>query len=154
VCTTDADGTCPIEIYPALVKLVEEGADVAIGSPWHPDSAPAECSLGRGILSRGASLVYRLAAGRRLYSWTSIARAYRRTALVRIPFGSDGFDAVAEILLGAAIAGLDIREIPMKLGVRRQGRSKMNLAGTIGSHLVLVAHTAWASVRYRLGTRR
>jgi len=147
VCTADADGTCPLEVYPALVKLVEEGADVAIGSPWHPASDPPECGLGRRILSRGASLAYRLATGRALYSWTSIARAYRRAALAQIPFRSDGFDAVAEILLGAVVAGLEIREVPMKLGVRRQGRSKINIAAAIGGHLVLVARAAAQSQR-------
>lgn len=150
VCTTDSDGTCPLETLPALVKLVEAGADVAIGSPWHPASPPAECSLARKILSRGASLLYGIAAGRTLHSWTCMCRAYRRAALEQMPFRSDGFEAVTEMLVGAAVNGLDIREMPMKLGVRSMGRSKMKVLHAIGSHLILLARAARQCVSRRL----
>ena len=138
VVATDADLTCPFETLPALVKLVEDGADIACGSPWHPASGSAECGWSRKLLSRAASLLYMLAVRRRLYSWTCMCRAYRRSSLERIRFDADGFEAVTEILVTAALDRQDIREVPMKLGVRRAGESKMPMLRTIRGHLALL----------------
>src|SRR4029453_7824526 len=42
VCTMDSDCTYPPERLPELVHLIEQGADIATASPWHPDSVPGK----------------------------------------------------------------------------------------------------------------
>jgi dolichol-phosphate mannosyltransferase len=150
VVATDSDLTCPLETLPLLVSQVEEGADIAIGSPWHPLSGSSECSYFRTLMSRGASVLYRIVLGRKLYSWTCMCRAYRRTSLQRLRFDSNGFVAVTEILVQAALRRYDIREVPMPLGVRKLGESKMHTARAVRSHLKLLA----LAQLVRLGLRR
>ena len=142
VVATDSDGTCPFETLPLLVEQIHLGADIAIGSPWHPLSGSSDCGYFRTLLSRAASFLYMMVLGRKLYSWTCMCRAYRRSSLDRIRFNSDGFVAVTEILVEAALQSLDIREVPMPLGVRRLGESKMHVARAIRGHLKLLGRAA------------
>jgi dolichol-phosphate mannosyltransferase len=151
VCTIDSDGTCPPEHIPALAALIADGADIAIASPWHPDSELPDCSAFRRVLSHGASIPYRLLLGGDVHSFTCMFRAYRRSALDRVSFRSDGFLGVTEILIVARLRGLKITEIPFRLGVRSQGESKLRILPTILGHLRLVLRTALLLAAEKVG---
>ncbi len=134
VCTIDSDCTYPPEELPELVALVEAGAEIATASAWHPESASAEGSALRLWLSRMVSSVYQLLLGQDVYTFTCLFRAYRTDAIRRINFRSNGFAAVAEIMLRGILAGYGIREVPMRLESRRFGESKLKVGDAIMAH--------------------
>ena len=142
VCTIDSDCTYPPERLPELVRLVEEGADIATASAWHPKSARAEGNPVRIGLSRAVSGLYKGLIGQDVHTFTCLFRAYRREALAGIRFRSDGFAAVAEIMLRGLLGGCRVRELPMRLEARRYGESKLKVGDAIVAHSRLLGLTA------------
>ena len=92
-------------------------------------------------MSRGCSALYGMIAPVRLYTYTSVFRAYRSEVAHSIPFVEDGFVSASEILIRAAEAGYRIVEIPMTLHSRKIGHSKMKIVRTIRGHLRLIGRT-------------
>jgi dolichol-phosphate mannosyltransferase len=95
----------------------------------------------RLVLSRGCSGLYGLIAPVRLYTYTSVFRAYRREVIRAVSFQEDGFVSASEILIRAAEAGYRIVEVPMTLHSRKIGYTKMKIVRTIRGHLRLIANT-------------
>lgn len=143
VCTIDSDCTYPPEQLPELVALVRAGAKIATASAWHPESAVAEGSWMRLWLSRMVSAVYKLLLDHDLYTFTCLFRAYDADAIRRIRFHSNGFAAVAEIVLRAILIGYTVRELPMRLESRRFGASKLKVGDAIAAHVRLMLATAF-----------
>jgi dolichol-phosphate mannosyltransferase len=142
VCTIDSDCTYPPEQLPALIALVEAGAEIATASPWHPASAAAEGSMLRLWLSRRVSSVYQRLLGREVHTFTCLFRAYRTDALQRLPFRSSGFSSVAEIMMRGILAGYAVEEVPMRLESRRFGESKLKVGDAVMAHVRLLVSTA------------
>jgi len=142
VCTMDSDCTYLPERLPELVSLVEQGADIATASPWHPDSVPASAGRVRAALSRTVSRLYQRLTGQDVHTFTCLYRAYRRDVLERTQFRATGFAAVTELLLRGMLNGCRVREVPMELGTRRFGESKLKIGGAILSHVALLMMTA------------
>jgi dolichol-phosphate mannosyltransferase len=142
VCTMDSDCTYPPEKLSELVALVDAGAEIATASAWHPASAAADGSALRLWLSRQVSAVYKRLLGQDVYTFTCLFRAYRSDQLRRIPFRSNGFAAVAEIMLRAILIGYAVREVPMGLESRRFGESKLKVGDAIMAHIRLMTSTA------------
>src|SRR6266699_1412377 len=107
---------------------------------------PTNLGLGRAV-----SGLYQRLVGQDVHTFTCLFRAYRRDALVRIPFRSDGFASVAEIMLRALLAGYRVRELPMRFGARRFGESKLKIGDAIVAHasLLMLAATLVATRRLR-----
>ena len=140
IATIDADCTFDPLILPSLLEAMErENADIAIGSPYHPQGGVENVVPWRLFLSRGASRLYRMVCPAKLFSYTSLMRAYRRRVLERVTPESNGFDGVTELLLRALFAGYRAVEIPTVLRRRASGVSKMNIARTIKAHLRLAS---------------
>jgi len=138
LCTIDADCTFdPMEIPKLLEAMEQNHADIAIGSPYHPDGGVENVLPWRLLLSKGASVMHRSISRSKLYSYTSFLRAYRREVLQRVPFESDGFVAVTEILMKALLCGYSAVEVPTVLRRRVTGVSKMNVYRNVISHLRL-----------------
>jgi dolichol-phosphate mannosyltransferase len=142
ICTIDSDCTYPPERLPELVSLLEQGAEIATASAWHPHSEAAQGSRFRIALSRAVSNVYKLLIGQDVHTFTCLFRAYRRDALDRIRFRSNGFAAVAEIMLRGMLAGYRVRELPMRLERRQFGQSKLKVGDAIVAHVSLLTMTA------------
>ena len=151
VCTVDSDCTYAPERLPELVALLADGTEVATALARHPGSAPAGGDQGRQALRRAVSGLYQRVVGQDVHAFTCLFRAYRRDALERIPFRSDGFASVAEIMLRALLAGYRVRELPMRLGARRFGESKLKIGDAIVAHasLLVLAATLVATRRLR-----
>lgn len=142
VCTIDSDCTYPPERLPELTALIEQGVDLATASAWHPDTEAAEGNPIRLFLSRSVSHIYKFLVGQDVHTFTCLFRAYRRELLERIPFRSDGFAAVAELMLGALRAGYRVAEVPMHLEQRRFGESKLKISDAVLTHTALLTMTA------------
>jgi dolichol-phosphate mannosyltransferase len=155
VCTMDSDCTYLPERLPDLVRLVEQGADIATASPWHPDSVPAQGGRLRLVLSRTVSWLYQLLIGCDVHTFTCLHRAYRREIVEATRFRATGFAAVAELLLRGMLGGCRVREVPMQLGKRRWGESKLNIGDAVLAHvglLLLTAAMVWGRwARRRIG---
>ena len=141
ICTLDADCTYdPAEIL-NLLDALEGGVDIATGSPYHPLGHVVNAVAWRLFLSRGASQLYRWVSRKKLYTFTSLMRAYRRPVIESVQFSENGFVSVAEILLRAIRAGFTVVEVPMALHTRVAGTSKMKIARTVRGHLRLMARS-------------
>ena len=151
VCTIDSDCTYPPERLPEFVARIERGADVVTASPWHPDNRQASASKFRVGLSRSASRVYRTLVGARVHTYTCLFRAYRLSRLQHIQFDSNGFSAVAEIMVKALLTGCRVEEVAMPLEARQFGVSKMSIRKAMVGHLNLMGSTAKWVAAHRLG---
>lgn len=140
ICTIDADCTySPEGLKLLLDALASTGADIAVASPYHPQGGVEGVPWWRLALSRRCSALYRWASPLKLYTYTSIFRAYRSEVIRNVSFTSDGFVSAAEILLAAGRQGYRVTEVPMVLRSRSIGRSKMKVVRTIFSHLRMLS---------------
>ncbi len=136
VCTIDADCTySPAGLKTLLSALDTTGADIAVASPYHPDGGVEGVPAWRLVLSKGCSGLYRLFSPLKLYTYTSIFRAYRAEVVRNVQFKGNGFVAASEILISAGRQGYKVTEVPMILRARTIGRSKMRVFRTVASHL-------------------
>jgi dolichol-phosphate mannosyltransferase len=151
----DADRTYPAADAPRLLDALRAGADVATATPFAQGGALDDVSAWRRALSRGASLAYRLALGRRagpVRTFTCGFRAYRAEALRRVAFRSDGFPATAEVLGLLLLSGARATEVPSRLSTRREGRSKMRTLVAVLGHLRVLLRlldARWSRARGR-----
>ena len=138
-CTYD-----PLQIPVLLDALDRHAADVATASPYHPDGGVENVIGWRLFLSRGASWMYRRVCAKKLYTYTSMMRAYRRSVIENVSFESNGFAGVTEILLRVSQQGYEIVEVPMVLRSRVTGVSKMKVMRSMYMHLQLMTRAlAW-----------
>lgn len=135
VISTDSDGTYPFVLIPQLLALLTPEVDVVTSSCYHPLGGVENVPAYRVLLSKCASLMYRAILDRRIHTYTSLFRAYRREVLDTVTFRSDGFLAVTEILAAAIRHGFTVAELPCTLRVRRYGTSKAQIVRTIRAHL-------------------
>lgn len=147
ICTIDADCTySPEGLKLLLDALAITGADIAVASPYHPQGGVEGVAWWRLALSRRCSALYRWVSPLKLYTYTSIFRAYRSDVIRNVNFTSDDFVSATEILLAAGRQGYRVTEVPMVLRARSIGRSKMKVLRTIISHLrMLIAFAAGQS---------
>jgi dolichol-phosphate mannosyltransferase len=148
VCTIDADCTYgPENLQPMVAALIERSADIAVASPYHPEGCVEGVPGWRLALSRACSGFYWIVAPVRLYTYTSIFRAYRKRVIQSLSFEEDGFVFAAETLIRAAEQGYRIVEVPMTLRSRAIGQTKMKVLQTIRGHLRLIGRTAMRRIR-------
>jgi len=135
VVVTDSDGTYPFTEIPDILALLTPGTDVVTASPYHPGGAVEGVPGYRILLSKGASLLYRLLLRWDVHTYTAMFRAYRIRVVKQAPSSANGFLMPAELLCNAILAGYKVVEYPTVLHVRRNGQSKAKVAGIIRAHL-------------------
>ena len=88
----DADFSHDPAVLPALVApIVEDRADLVIGSRYVPGGGVVDWGIGRRVISRGGSLFARIVLGLRPNDLTGGFKAWRASTLAAIPF--DGVHA-------------------------------------------------------------
>jgi len=138
VITYDADRPYPLEDAVKLANAIDDGADIATASPYHPEGRVEGVGPGRLLPSKLANLAYRIRLGRQsggLATYTCGFRAYRREILESILPSSQGFLATAQMMTRGLRQNLKVAEIPSVLRPRQTGTSKMNMLRTTCSHL-------------------
>lgn len=133
----DPDEAYSPDILPRLVAALDN-ADIATASPYHPDGGVDGVGAFRLLLSRAASLLYRLRTKAPLRTFTCAVRAYRLPAARDLLPAPEDFTAAAYLLAKAVALGLRVVEVPARLRVRRAGRSKMRILRTARAHLRLL----------------
>jgi dolichol-phosphate mannosyltransferase len=143
VVTCDSDGTYPFVEIPALLDRLAPGVDLVTASPYHAAGAVENVPAYRVLISKGASLCYRLLIDWQIHTYTALFRAYRRDLIERVQTRSDGFLMVAELLVEARLAGFRVAEYPTTLRVRQYGQSKARLLRITQAHLRYMSSVAW-----------
>lgn len=150
VAVLDADGQHPTVIVPRLVRAVEGGADVAVGSRHQgaDGGINADWSATRYAMSFGASVLAWAAVPdtRSLQDPMSGCFAVRRDVVAPVldRLDPDGYKILVEILALAPVA--TVAEVPMLFDPRAGGESNMD-AGEVWGYLRHLARLARESRR-------
>jgi glycosyltransferase involved in cell wall biosynthesis len=154
VASLDADLSYSVDVLTSMLQaLVEDPeADIVLGSQCMPGGRYENVPFVRLFYSRVGNIVLRASLPRRVYTSTSVARAYRRDVLRSLNLESDGKEIHLEILAAAMALGYRIVEIPVVLSARTKGHSKFKPRRTVQSHLLFSVLTrsatlfAWAGM--------
>ena len=138
IANLDSDCTYePALLEPMLLKM-EEGADLVTVSPYHPEGRVEGVPAYRLLLSKSLTATYRFILRQEIYTFTALARVYRRDITKQIISPANDFTCLAEMMLKALKQNLRVAEVPAVLAVRRFGESKMKTARVIRAHLHLL----------------
>lgn len=129
----DGDLTFHPNQVPALLAAYGPGVDCVMGSPFL--GSVRDVHPVRLFLSRSVNSIYRAMLGRRLSSVSAIFRLYRASKLKSLALSSTSFDINAEILFKLLAADADVVEVPVALGRRTHGVSKINTPREVRNHL-------------------
>jgi len=125
----DADGQVVPNVLIGLVKTIEEGYDLAIGSRF-VEGGRNQLSFGRRLFTYGASLFCRIMMGPfNIKEFTNSARAFtpalfKRLNLERLPWKEQTFIVQPAFLHEAILAGAKYKEVPLVFKNRLEGYSK------------------------------
>lgn len=145
IAAIDADGSYePLKIIEMRNLLINNNADCVSGSAVHPEAHFAQrLPWYRYLLSHGVSGLYNIILFRFplfwFYSYTAIFRLYKSEVIKKIPFQSNNFMAMAEILCRLILKGHKIIDVPMNSNYRVFGVSKAKIKRLIFEHLGFMA---------------
>lgn len=145
----DADFSHDPATLPELLRQVDAGVDVVIGSRYVAGGSILNWPTIRRVLSRVGNLYASTLLGMGIRDATSGFRAYRAGVLKIIEAGATratGYGFQIELAYRAHRLGARIVEVPITFNDRVRGESKLSLH-IIGEAMSLVA---WWSVRDRL----
>lgn len=132
-----------------LLKAIDSGYDVAIGSRYIPGGKIPNWSFERKFLSRGGNLYAKWLLGFPIQDSTSGFRAYRATILEKINLDritAEGYGFQIEMTFRAYQKGAKMIEVPITFVDRVKGSSKMSSKIVIEA-LFLV--TKWSLERFK-----
>jgi dolichol-phosphate mannosyltransferase len=153
----DADFSHDPATLPALIKpVVDDDADLVVGSRYTPGGGVVDWGLGRRVISRGGSLFARTVLGLSPHDLTGGFKAWRAETLAAVPFDgvhAGGYVFQIEMTFRASRLGARIREIPITFRDRRVGQSKMSRRIVVEA-LVVVLQLRVEDLRGRWRERR
>jgi glycosyltransferase involved in cell wall biosynthesis len=153
VCSIDCDCSYDPHELTKLVPMLTSGVDLVTGSPYHPLGKVLDVPRWRLALSKAASSLYRHVLRQKLYTYTSCFRVYRRSAILSLDLGENGFTGVAELIGKLDLQGSTIVECPTSLEARVQGASKMKIVRVLGGHIYLLSQLLAARGKKLLNNR-
>jgi dolichol-phosphate mannosyltransferase len=153
----DADWSHDPAALPSLLaSIVEDRADLAIGSRYVKGGKVLDWGLGRRIVSRGGSIFARTVLGLAPHDLTGGFKAWRAATLAAIPFDgvhAGGYVFQIEMTYRASRAGARVAEVPITFRDRVVGQSKMSRK-IIFEALLVVLQLRWDELRSRRVRRR
>lgn len=129
LCEMDADGSHAPEELHLLLKEVDKGADLVIGSRYVDGGKVVNWPKNRWILSRGGNIYISLALGAGLSDMTAGYRAFRREVLEAVDLdelSNAGYIFQVDMAWRVIQAGFDVREVPITFTEREIGESKLD----------------------------
>ena len=136
----DADLSHDPAVIPALIAIVDNGADLAIGSRYVPGGITENWPRKRRWLSRWGNRYAAGILGLAINDVTAGYRAYRADALERMQFDTvtaEGYGFQVEMTYRLVRIGGKAVEFPITFRDRTEGESKMS-GGIVSEALVLV----------------
>ena len=153
----DADFSHDPAVLPALIRpVVDDDADLVIGSRYTPGGGVVDWGLGRRLISRGGSLFARTILGLAPHDLTGGFKAWRAATLAAVPFDgvhAGGYVFQIEMTFRASRLGARVREIPITFRDRRVGQSKMSRRIVVEA-LIVVLQLRLEDLRGRWRGRR
>jgi dolichol-phosphate mannosyltransferase len=153
----DADWSHEPGALPALLgPIVDDRADLVIGSRYVKGGRVLDWGIGRRIVSRGGSLFARTMLSLKANDLTGGFKAWRASTLAAIPFDgvhAGGYVFQIEMTQRASRGGARITEVPITFRDRRLGQSKMSRRIVIEA-LIVVVRLRWDELRKRRLRRR
>jgi len=143
----DADGSMEPGEIPSYVDALREGADLVKGSRFLPGGGTSDMTwlrmAGNRVLLGVVNTAFRTRFTELCYGFM----AFRRDAVRSLGLTSDGFEIETEIVVRAALNGLQIREVPSFESPRRFGSSHLNTFrdGARVLRTIVARRAAWAS---------
>jgi dolichol-phosphate mannosyltransferase len=133
---------------PGLLRAVDGGADLAVGSRYITGGSIPRWSVGRRALSRWGNRYARWVLDLPLADATSGFRAYHADIVANLDLSSmqsDGYGFQIEMAHRVARAGGRMVEVPIEFGDRARGASKMSPRIVVEALLLVT----WWGVRER-----
>lgn len=150
VCSIDCDCSYDPHELQHMLPLMKSGVAMVTASPYHRSGRVKNVPRWRLTLSHGLSVMYRLLLRKKLATWTSCFRVYRKSQILDLPLKESGFLGTAELAAQLCLHDRTIVEHPAVLEVRLFGASKMKTVRTILSHLRLLTRVAMQRLCPRL----
>ena len=125
----DADFSHAPKFLPDLLKAVDEGADIALGSRYKTGVNVINWPMSRLLLSYFANVYARWITGLPLTDSTGGFKCFRKEVLAAIPLPqvrSNGYSFQIEMSFRAQHKGFKLVEVPIVFVDRTEGTSKMN----------------------------
>ena len=125
----DADGSHDVRYLPEMVRALDEGADLVIGSRNIPGGGVEGWGPVRHFISKGGSLYARTILGLEVRDVTAGYNGFTRRALEAIDLGtiaSNGYSFQIEMKFRAIRRGMRVKEVPIVFVDRTLGQSKMS----------------------------
>jgi dolichol-phosphate mannosyltransferase len=129
-----------------LLRAIEDGADLALGSRYVPGGSVSDWGLLRRLVSEGGSTYARIVLGLALRDLTGGFKCFRREVLQTIHFDSvrsQGYAFQVELTYRAVRAGFHVVEVPIVFRDRQRGQSKMSWR--------IAAEAMWLVPQLRVG---
>lgn len=142
----DADLSHDPSVLPALIAIVEHGADLAIGSRYVPGGLTQNWPRRRRWLSRWGNRYAAGVLGLAINDTTAGYRAYSAAALERMEFDSvtaEGYGFQVEMTYRLVRIGGKVVEFPITFRDRTEGVSKMS--GNIIKEALLLVLKLWVA---------
>jgi glycosyltransferase involved in cell wall biosynthesis len=122
----DADGSYNLDDIRLLVQRVQDGADLALGSRYLPESGSEDDTLiryvGNKVFTWTLGKLYGVEITDALFFYMAIRRDVVRSITATAP----GFEYIVEFLIKAQRSGFKFAEIPSREKSRTAGKSKVN----------------------------
>ena len=125
----DADLSHDAAYLPDFLRLIEQGADIVLGSRYVKGGGVENWPLARKVISRGGSLYSRIILGLPYHDLTGGYKCFRRQVLEALDLdaiGASGYGFQIEMTYRAHKAGFTIKELPIIFVDRQVGDSKMS----------------------------
>ncbi len=127
----DADFSHPVRFLPSLIApLVEDRADLVLGSRYVPGGQIPKWNLIRRVVSRGGSLFASVVLLMPYRDLTGGFKAWKGSLLRQIDLDqlhAGGYAFQIETTFRARLAGARVKEVPITFEERRVGTSKMSM---------------------------
>ncbi|MHB0869398.1 MAG: polyprenol monophosphomannose synthase [Chloroflexota bacterium] len=125
----DADLSHNPAYLPAMLRALEEGADLVLGSRYVPGGGVRNWGWTRKLISRGGSLYAQLILGAPVRDLTGGFKLFRRELLQDLDLDtvrSNGYSFQVEMTYRALQRGYRVVELPIVFEDRRVGKSKLS----------------------------
>ncbi len=136
IITIDADLSYKPCYIPKLIDGLDESTDIVIGSQYMDGGKTEDIPRYRLFISKMANKIVGYAMADNISTVTGVFRAYRKKVLDSVELNSNGTEINPEILSKANAIGYKIKEVPVTLGGRELGESKIKIKSTTISHLL------------------